>query len=80
MVRVASEGAVSRQTTIGEIVKAHPDAAPIILSYGLHCIGCHIGLHETLEQGCRAHGLPEEVIDELVEELNESVKGKKEGE
>lgn len=61
---------VERTTTIGEIVKEHPDAAGIVMSYGLHCIGCHVASWETLEQGCRGHGMPEEIIDELVEELN----------
>lgn len=64
---------ITRQTTIGDLVKAHPDAAPIVMSYGLHCIGCHVAFWETLEQGCRGHGMPEEVIDELVEEINTSI-------
>ncbi|MBN1275606.1 DUF1858 domain-containing protein [Candidatus Woesearchaeota archaeon] len=65
----------SRRMRIGEAVNEHPGAARIMLSYGLHCVGCHVANWETIEQGCRGHGMPEEMIDELVEELNELAGG-----
>lgn len=61
---------ISRESKIGDVVKEYPDAAQIMLSYGLHCVGCHVASWETIEQGCRGHGMPEEMIDELVEEVN----------
>jgi len=67
---------ITRETTIGEIIKEHPDTAPLIMERGLHCIGCHVAHWETLEQGCRGHGMPEEDIDELVKELNEFIEAK----
>lgn len=76
--------AITRDMPIGDVVKQWPDAAPIMLSYGLHCVGCHVASWETIEQGCRGHGMPEDVIDEMVEELNmfveEEKKAAKEGE
>ena len=62
---------IRRDTLIGDVVKQWPDAAPIMLSYGLHCVGCHISGFETVEQGCMGHGMPPEMIDELMQELNE---------
>lgn len=67
---------LKRSTTLGAVVKEHPEAARIMAAYGLHCVGCHVAFWETIEQGCRGHGMPEELIDELLEELNETVKEK----
>lgn len=61
---------VTRQSKIGDVVKEYPDTAPIMLSYGLHCVGCRVAAWETIEQGCRGHGMSEEMITELVEEIN----------
>jgi hybrid cluster-associated redox disulfide protein len=66
----------NRQSTIGDIVKAHPDVAPVIMDHGLHCVGCHVAFWETLEQGCRGHGFTEEEIDSLVTDINNFVKEK----
>lgn len=68
-----AEEFVTRGTTIGDLIKEYPEAAEIVTSYGLHCVGCHVAFWETLEQGCRGHGMPEEVIDELIGELNEFI-------
>jgi hybrid cluster-associated redox disulfide protein len=64
-------GKISRDMSIGEVVQKYPSTAPIIMSYGLHCVGCHVAAWETLEQGCRGHGMPEEMIDEMIAEINE---------
>jgi len=41
-----------------------------ITNAGLHCIGCHAAVWETLEGGMLSHGKGEEEINELVERLN----------
>ncbi len=61
---------ISRGMTFGELLKQFPGAGPILMKYGLHCIGCHIGITETIEQGALAHGLDNEKINVLVNELN----------
>ncbi|MFP4524735.1 MAG: DUF1858 domain-containing protein [Candidatus Woesearchaeota archaeon] len=64
---------VTRDTRISDLVESYPDAAPIVMSYGLHCIGCQVAAFETLEQGCKGHGMTDETIQELVDELNEFI-------
>jgi len=49
------------------------EAAKILMSRGLHCIGCHAAMFETLEQGCMAHGMGPEIVDEIVEEINKAI-------
>jgi hybrid cluster-associated redox disulfide protein len=62
---------VNLSTPIGEVLKKHPKAAQLMLKYGLHCIGCHVSAFETVEQGCIAHGLSNEQVKNLVEEIND---------
>lgn len=56
---------------VGEVVAMFPEAADIIMSYGLHCVGCHANAFETLEQGLFGHGYQQEHLDNLLNELNE---------
>ena len=41
-----------------------------ITNAGLHCIGCHAAVWETLEGGMLSHGKSEEEINALVDRLN----------
>lgn len=65
---------VTKEMTMGEIIEKYSYAAQIMEQFGLHCTGCHVNLYESLENGIRGHGLPEEVISNLVNALNEAVK------
>lgn len=64
---------ISKEMTFAEVMEKHPEAAEIMVRYGLHCIGCHVAYWETIEQGARAHGLSEEQIGEMLAELNRSL-------
>lgn len=65
---------IDRQMTIEEILQMFPHKAQKlkqeITNAGLHCIGCHAAVWETLEGGMKGHGKTEEQIDELVNRLN----------
>lgn len=69
------EQKVSKDMTIGEVVRLYPAAAEIMLSYGLHCVGCHVNPFESIEQGCKGHGMADQVIEEMVSKINEAVGG-----
>ena len=64
---------VTGDMTIGDVVKKYPAAAEVMLSYGLHCIGCHVNPYETIEQGCTAHGMTSEVIAEMLGKVNAAI-------
>lgn len=68
-----SSGPIKRDTKLIDLVKNYPDAASIVAGYGLHCIGCAAAQFETIEMGCGAHGMPDDVIDQMLEEINECV-------
>ena len=61
---------INKNMTFGELLKQFPKAGPILAAYGLHCIGCHIGVFETIEQGAQAHGLDSAKIDAMMTDLN----------
>jgi hybrid cluster-associated redox disulfide protein len=73
-----SSGKITKDTALGEIVAKHPESARVMLSYGLHCVGCHVAGWETLEQGAKAHGLSDEQIGQMVSEINNLIAKKKE--
>ena len=69
------KGAVTKEINIRELVEQHPESIEVLMKHGFHCLGCVAAQFETLEQGAKAHGIDP---DELVKEINEAKKGKKE--
>jgi len=55
-----------------EIMDNFPKAGEILHNHGLHCIGCMMAQVESLEQGCKMHGLGDEDINKIIEEINNS--------
>ena len=61
---------VTKETTIGEIVEKHPEVVETLMSFGVHCVGCHVSPFESLEDGFKGHGMTEEDVNEAVMQLN----------
>jgi len=59
---------ITKNTIIADIIKVRPDAAQILMSFGMGCIGCPSAQMESLEQACEIHGLD---IEEVLAKLNE---------
>ena len=68
---------ITKDMTLGDVVMKYPEAAQVMLRYGLHCIGCHVAAHETIEQGAKAHGLEDAQIEKMVREMNDIAKKSK---
>ena len=64
---------ITKEMTIKEVLDIDRTTAPIMMAYGMHCMGCPFSQMESLEMGCAAHGSN---VDELVEKLNEYLKQK----
>ncbi len=62
--------AVTAKTLIGEIVNKHPEAVDILLSIGMHCLGCPASQMESLEDACAVHGIP---ADQVINAINERI-------
>ena len=63
-------GKVTKEMAINEIISKVPEAGKIFFKKGLHCVGCMAAQFETMEQGCQAHGMSDEDIDKIIEEIN----------
>lgn len=61
---------ITRKTKLKDMI-GNEKAVEILFESGLSCIGCPMAMHETLEEGCKAHGMNDKEIGELVNKLNE---------
>jgi len=64
------EMTVTKNTLIGEILKADQTTAPYFLEMGMHCLGCPSSTSESLEQACKVHGVS---VQELIDKLNKHI-------
>ena len=62
---------ISKNTTIGELLTVFPEAAPILMEIGMHCLGCPSAQMESLEEAAMVHGID---ADLLVEQINAAKK------
>ena len=60
---------VSKDMTIGEILRANPEVAPVLLDAGMHCLGCPASQGETLEEAAMVHGIDVDELMKVIEEL-----------
>jgi len=61
---------ITKDMLIADVVQKHPDTAVVMMNSGLHCVGCHVAASETIEEGCKAHGMSDEQIEAMVKEMN----------
>lgn len=60
--------AVTKNTLIGDLIRENPNAVPILMSFGMGCVGCPSAQMESLEQAAMVHGLD---LEPLLKALNE---------
>lgn len=54
---------ITKEMTIGEILRMEPDVAPVLMEAGMHCLGCPSAQGESLEEAAMVHGIN---VDELM--------------
>ncbi len=58
---------ITKDMTIGEILRTKPEVAPVLLGAGMHCLGCPSAQAESLEEAAMVHGID---IEELMKAVN----------
>ncbi|SFC30208.1 DUF1858 domain-containing protein [Clostridium uliginosum] len=58
---------ITKDLTIGEVIRTKEDAPQILMSFGMGCVGCPSSQAETIEDATKVHGLN---LEELLEALN----------
>ena len=61
---------ITREMTIGEILRINPDSAEVLMSIGMHCLGCPSSQMETIAEAAMVHGIDP---DDLVNDINDFI-------
>lgn len=61
---------ITKDMTIGEILRTAPQIAPVLMEEGMHCLGCPASQAESLEEAAMVHGID---IVSLMEKVNAAV-------
>lgn len=61
---------ITKDMTIGEIVRNFPSTIEILMSFGMGCVGCPSAQGESLEQAAMVHGMD---LEKLLEALNKAI-------
>ena len=61
-----SQGMITKDMVIGDILKINTENARVLMEAGMHCLGCPSSQMETLEEACQVHGLD---VEALIEKL-----------
>lgn len=64
---------VTRDMIIADILRLDRGTAPILMSAGMHCLGCPSSSGESIEDACAVHGID---ADKLISELNKYLESK----
>ncbi len=61
---------ITKDTIIGSVLDVAPQAAPLFLAIGMHCLGCPSSRGETVEEACMVHGID---CDSFLVQLNKFI-------
>ena len=64
---------ITKDMTIGEILRTDEGLVPILLETGMHCLGCPASQAETLAEACMVHGTD---VDAIVSKMNAFLEAK----
>ena len=58
-----AEKRITKDMTIGEILRVDPNMANVLMSGGMHCIGCPASQGESLEEASYVHGIDADLME-----------------
>ena len=68
---------LTKDTTLGEILKNYSNAEEVLKGFGMHCFHCPMSQMETIEEAGAVHGLDADfMIEKMQEDLVENKKEK----
>ena len=60
---------ITKEMTIGEILRTNPAVAPVLLEPGMHCLGCPSAQGESLEEAAMVHGIDIDALMQAIAQL-----------
>lgn len=61
---------LDKDMAIGEIMEKSSQAVEYLGMYGLHCATCFASNFDTLKEGAQVHGMTDEELETMIEEIN----------
>lgn len=61
---------ITKTTLINDLLEKNPEAAEILMAYGLHCVNCHFSDLDTMEDGAAMHGISDEEMQLMIKDVN----------
>ena len=61
---------ITKTTLINDLLEKNPEAAEILMAYGLHCVNCHFSDIDTMEDGAAMHGISDEEMQLMIKDVN----------
>ena len=65
------ENIITKDMFIDQVIKLDERLGDVFMGFGMHCIFCHLGLEETIEEAANVHEVD---VDFLIKKLNETYK------
>lgn len=65
---------ITKDMIIDDVLKLDESLGDIFMGFGMHCIFCHLGMEETVEEAAFVHQVD---VDFLIQKLNEAYKANK---
>ena len=59
---------ITENTTIFDAIQINPKAGEILMSHGMHCLGCALAHGETVGEAANVHGAD---LETMLAELND---------
>jgi hybrid cluster-associated redox disulfide protein len=64
---------ITKDMTIQSVIEVDEGIADILMSAGMHCLGCAMAHGESMEEACAVHGID---ADALIAAVNEYLETK----
>lgn len=62
---------INKDTLVGDILDKAPAVAPILMSMGMHCLGCPASRGESIGDACKVHGVD---VNDILSKINALIK------
>ena len=63
-----TENKITKDMIIDDVIRLDERLGEVFMWFGMHCIFCHLGIEETVEEAANVHEVD---VDFLVKKLNE---------
>lgn len=61
---------IYKDIKISEIITRYPEVIPVLMGYGLGCIGCSNSEIDTLEEGAKIHSIDDRTLKMMIQDMN----------